>query len=146
MIFRDARRADLPRIVALLADDPLGAAREGAEMAAYLVAFDEIEANPMHQLIVVEDAGAILGCCQLTILSGLSRGGARRALIEAVRVVDARRSQGIGARLMAECELRARDAGATILQLTTDKSRQRAHDFYERLGFVASHVGYKKVL
>ncbi len=146
MIIRDARRADVPRIVALLADDPLGATREGAEMAAYLAAFDEIEANVMQQMIVVEEAGAIIGCCQVTILPGLSRGGARRALVEAVRVAASRRSQGIGARLMAECELRARDAGATMLQLTTDKSRQRAHEFYERLGFVASHVGYKKVL
>lgn len=146
MIIRDARRADVPQIVALLADDPLGAAREGADMAAYLAAFDEIEANPMHQVIVVEVAGAVVGCCQLTLLSGLSHRGARRALVEAVRVAQPLRSQGIGARLMAECELRARDAGATILQLTTDKSRQRAHDFYDRLGFVASHVGYKKAL
>lgn len=115
-------------------------------MAPYLVAFDEIVANPMHQLIVGELDGRIVATCQLTILAGLSRQGAKRALIEAVRVAGDLRSQGIGEALMAECEARARAAGAGVLQLTTDKSRLRAHAFYDRLGFSASHIGYKKPL
>ncbi len=146
MIFRDAIRADVAAIVDLLADDPLGAAREGGAPAAYLAAFDEIAANPAHQLIVGVDAGRVIACAQLTILAGLSRGGARRGLVEAVRVAADRRSQGLGAALMAECETRARAAGARVLQLTTDKSRQRAHRFYENLGFTVSHVGMKKPL
>ena len=144
--FRDATRADVPEIVALLADDPLGKGREGAAPQAYLNAFDEIAANPMHQLIVGEAGGRIIACCQLTILSGLSRGGGRRALVEAVRVASDLRSQGIGALLMAECEVRARAAGCTIIQLTTDRSRHDAHRFYERLGYQPSHLGMKKPL
>lgn len=144
--FRAATRADVPAIVGLLTDDPLGQGREGAEMAAYLAAYDEIAANPMHQMIVGEDGGRILACCQLTVLAGLSRGGAKRALVEAVRVAAELRSRGVGAALMAECEARARAAGCTMIQLTTDKSRDRAHRFYERLGYVASHVGMKKPL
>ena len=146
MIFRDATVEDVPAIVALLADDPLGRVREGAEAGAYLAAFAAIAANPMHQLIVGEVDGRIAACAQLTILHGLSRGGARRALVEAVRVAEDLRSQGLGADLMAECEVRARAAGAKVLQLTTDKSRVRAHRFYERLGFEASHIGMKKAL
>lgn len=144
--FRDATRADVAGIVAMLADDPLGQGREGADLALYLAAYDEIAANPAHQLIVGEVAGRLVACCQLTILAGLSRQGAKRALVEAVRVVQDLRSQGLGAALMAECEARARAAGAQVLQLTTDKSRLRAHRFYERLGFEASHLGYKKPL
>ena len=102
MIWRLATRADLPVIVALLADDPLGQTREGAPMAAYQAAFDEIAADPHCQVIVGEVAGRIVATCQLTILRGLSRGGARRALVEAVRVAADRRSEGIGAALMAE--------------------------------------------
>ena len=146
MIFRDATRDDVPAIVALLADDPLGKGREGADPAAYLAAFDEIAANPMHHLIVGEHDGQIIACAQLTILSGLSRGGARRGLVEAVRVAADRRSSGIGAAMMAECERRASAAGARVLQLTTDKSRLRAHAFYQRLGFEPSHIGMKKAL
>lgn len=146
MIFRAATRADVPAIVALLADDPLGKGREGAAPEIYLAAFDEIAANPMHQLIIGEDAGRVVATAQLTILAGLSRGGARRGLVEAVRVAADLRSHGVGEALMAECEARARAAGATILQLTTDNSRLRAHAFYERLGFEASHVGMKKPL
>ncbi len=144
MIFRTATRADVPAIVALLSDDTLGQARETAPAAAYLAAFDEISANPMHQLILAEAAGRIIACCQLTLLAGLSRGGARRGLVEAVRVAADRRGEGIGAALMAEAEARARAAGAGMLQLTTDRSRLRAHAFYERLGYAPSHIGYKK--
>ncbi len=130
----------------MLADDPLGQGREGADLAPYLAAYDEIAANPAHQVIVGEIAGRIVATCQLTILAGLSRQGAKRALVEAVRVQADLRSHGIGAALMAECEIRARAAGAAVLQLTTDKSRVRAHAFYDRLGFSPSHIGYKKPL
>ncbi|WP_054005760.1 GNAT family N-acetyltransferase [Cypionkella psychrotolerans] len=144
--FRDAIRADVAAVVALLADDPLGQARESGDLAPYLSAFDEIAANPMHQLIVGESDGRIVATCQLTILAGLSRQGAKRALVEAVRVVADLRGQRIGEALMAECEMRARAAGANVIQLTTDKTRLRAHAFYDRLGFLPSHIGYKKTL
>ena len=136
----------MPAIVGLLTDDPLGKGREGAASDAYLAAFDDIAANPMHQFIVGVDADRIVACCQLTILAGLSRGGSRRALVEAVRVSTDLRSKGIGALMMAECEARARAAGATMIQLTTDRSREAAHRFYERLGYTASHLGMKKPL
>ena len=144
--FRNAKRADVAALVAMLADDPLGQARESDDVAPYLAAFDEIAAHPMHQLIVAEVGGRIVATCQLTILAGLSRQGAKRALVEAVRVATDMRGQRIGEALMAECELRARAAGACVIQLTTDKTRLRAHAFYDRLGFSPSHVGYKKTL
>ncbi|WP_149140998.1 GNAT family N-acetyltransferase [Gemmobacter caeruleus] len=144
--FRDATRADVPAIVALLADDPLGQNREGGDLAPYLAAFDTIAALPLHQIIVGEIAGRIVATCQLTILHGLSRQGMTRALLEAVRTAPDLRSQGIGAALMAEVETRARAAGAQILQLTTDKTRLRAHAFYDRLGYAPTHLGYKKTL
>lgn len=144
--FRDAKRADVAALVALLADDPLGQARESGDLVPYLTAFDQITANPMHQLIVAESGGRIVATCQLSILAGLSRQGAKRALVESVRVVADLRGQKIGEALMAECEVRARVAGASVLQLTTDKSRLRAHAFYDRLGFTPSHIGYKKTL
>ncbi|MDZ4394937.1 GNAT family N-acetyltransferase [Cypionkella sp.] len=144
--FRDATRADVAALVALLADDPLGQARESGDLSPYLAAFDEIAANPMHQLIVGESDGRIVATCQLSILAGLSRQGAKRALVEAVRVVTDLRGQRIGEALMAECEARARTAGASMIQLTTDKTRLRAHAFYDRLDYTPSHIGYKKSL
>ena len=144
--FRNAVRTDVVSIVALLTDDPLGKARETADLQPYLAAFDDIAANPMHQLIVGEVGGRVIACCQLTILAGLSRGGGRRALVEAVRVAADLRSRGVGAMLMAECEDRARTMGCTLIQLTTDRSRAAAHRFYERLGYQATHVGMKKAL
>jgi GNAT superfamily N-acetyltransferase len=144
--FRDASRDDVAAIVAMLADDPLGQSREAQDPAPYLAAFDEIAANPMHQLIVGEIDGKIVATCQLTLLAGLSRQGAKRALVEAVRVAAPQRGQRIGEALMAEAEARARAAGASVIQLTTDKTRLRAHAFYDRLGYSPSHLGYKKPL
>ncbi len=147
MKFREATRADVPAIVALLADDALGRAREGGEMDRYLDAFEAVAANPMHALVVAEDEdGAIIGCYQLSILDGLSLRAARRAQIEGVRVATGHRGRGIGAAMMADAEDRARAAGCALIQLTTNKSRDRAHAFYSRLGFEPTHLGFKRQL
>lgn len=143
-VLRRATRDDVPAIVALLVDDPLGATRESeGEHAAYLRAFEAIDADPAHELVVLDDGGEVIGTLQLTLLPGLSRGGALRAQIEAVRIASSRRGQGLGEDLFRWAIDESRRRGAVIVQLTTDASREGAHRFYERLGFVASHVGMK---
>jgi ribosomal protein S18 acetylase RimI-like enzyme len=150
---RPARRDDVPAIVALLADDPLGRERETAGdplPAAYWQAFDDIAAQSGNFLLVAERAGAlpreVVGCLQLMAIPGLSRRGMKRGLIEAVRVGAACRGLGVGEQLVRHAIEIARDAGCGLVQLTTDKSRGDAHRFYERLGFVASHLGMKLAL
>ncbi|MCB2115410.1 MAG: GNAT family N-acetyltransferase [Rhodobacteraceae bacterium] len=144
--FRAATRADVPEVVALLADDTLGAGREGADMAPYLAAFDAMLAEASNILIVGEDAGRIVATYQLTCISGLSLRASRRAQIESVRVSADLRGQGLGALLMADAEARARAAGCSVLQLTSNAVRTDARRFYERLGFTASHIGFKRDL
>ena len=149
MPIRPATEADLPAIVALLADDPLGRTREDASVPldpAYRAAFDAVMANPAIRLVVLEDGGAVVGTLQLTILPGLSRRGAGRGIVEAVRVASPHRGKGLGARLMAWAVEECRRQGCRTVQLTTDRSRADAHRFYERLGFKASHLGYKMEL
>ena len=142
---RRATAADVPAIVAMLADDPLGATRESPGDPAYAAAFAEIDADPRQHLAVAAVAGSVVGTLQLTFIPGLSRRGSTRALIEAVRVRSDRRGSGLG-RLLAEWAIEtARSRGAAMVQLTTDASREDAHRFYERLGFVASHVGMKLI-
>lgn len=143
---RRATRSDLPSIVRLLADDPLGSQREAYRdplPPAYYAAFQAIDADPRQELVVVEHEGAVIGTLQLTFLPGLSFQGGTRAQIEAVRVDRDMRSHGIGARLFAWAITRAREQGCRLVQLTTNASRSEAQRFYERLGFVASHVGMK---
>ncbi|HET9985016.1 MAG TPA: GNAT family N-acetyltransferase [Longimicrobiales bacterium] len=144
---RGARREDLRAIVALLADDRLGATREEATdplPAAYGEAFDAIVAQGGNEVLVAEDeAGRVVGCLQLMVLPGLSRRGMTRGLIEGVRVASELRGRGIGERLVRDAIERARAAGCGLVQLTSDRSRADAHRFYERLGFTASHVGMK---
>lgn len=147
VIFRQAVRADLPAVIALLADDVLGKARDFTEVdEAYEKAFADITADPRNLLIVAEQDGDLVGCLQITYIPGLGRHGAERSLIEAVRVRSDRRGQGLGRELMTWAVDQARQRGCALVQLTTDKTRADAHRFYLGLGFAASHEGMKLAL
>ena len=146
---RDARRDEVPAIVAMLADDKLGAVREVTTEplpASYYAAFDALALDANNRLLIAEKNGEIVGTLQITFIVGLSRRGAKRALLEAVRVAAPHRGKGIGAEIVRAAVEIARHEGCAMVQLTTDKSRHDAHRFYERLGFTASHEGMKLML
>ncbi|WP_241901508.1 GNAT family N-acetyltransferase [Nocardioides houyundeii] len=138
---------DVPAIADLLADDVLGAARESDDLAPYEDAFLEIDADP-HQFLAVirSEGGAIVGTMQLTTVPGLARGGAKRLLIEGVRLGSSVRGGGLGTTLLEWAHEYGRREGAVLAQLTSDKSRTDAHRFYERLGYAATHEGFKLTL
>lgn len=142
---RRAERGDLPRLLALLADDVLGRNREaaGSTDPAYAQAFDAICADPNQMLMVAEHEGDVVSMLQLTLIPGLSRRGAWRANIESVRVDSRLRSRGIGRWLISQALDEARRRGCRLAQLTSDARRTEAHAFYARLGFAATHVGFK---
>jgi GNAT superfamily N-acetyltransferase len=145
LVFRDAKRADLPTLVAMLANDPLGHLREqitGPLSPAYYAAFKAIAAAPDARLMVVQRGGVVVGTMQLHVLSGLTHQGARRMIIDAVRVLESERGQAIGETMMRWAIARARESGCRSVRLTSHRSRTRAHGFYERLGFVRSHLGF----
>jgi ribosomal protein S18 acetylase RimI-like enzyme len=145
--FRTAIEADLPKIVQLLVDDELGAQRERSEDPlpfAYLEGFAAMLRQSGNEIVLaVEPDGTILGCFQLTLIAGISRLGMLRAQVEGVRVAATARGRGLGEAMINEAIRRARSSGCGIVQLTTDASRTDARRFYERLGFVASHIGMK---
>jgi len=146
MRMRRATSADLPAMVAMLADDALGREREapGLPLAqAYLDAFAAIEADPNQLLAVAEAEGAPVGMLQVTFIPGLSHRGAWRGQIESVRAAAGRRGSGLGRQMVEWAVERCRERGCGIVQLTTDKSRADAHRFYARLGFRATHEGFK---
>ena len=145
---RSARRRDLDAIVALLADDPLGSTRESGEGSreAYTRAFEEIDADPDNLVLVAADNGRIVGCLQVTFIANLSFEGGRRALIEAVRVADSHQGRGLGRALMMHAVGLARERDCKIVQLTSNKQRPEAIEFYEKIGFTPSHVGFKLYL
>lgn len=144
--FRKAKREDLPAIVRLLADDPLGAKRERYAdplPQSYGRAFEAIDADPNNELVVACLGNEVVGVLQLTFIPYLTYQGGWRALIEAVRVDARRRSQGLGRTMFEWAIARSRERRCIMVQLTTDKSRADAKRFYESLGFVASHEGMK---
>ncbi len=142
-MIRVAVLEDLPALERLLADDVLGAGREMPGDPAYAAAFAAMSAQAGNTMLVAEADGWVVGCLQLTLIPGLSRRGMLRAQIESVRVTSDARGQRIGEALVDEAISRAKAAGAGLVQLTTDLTREDAHRFYERLGFVGSHLGMK---
>jgi GNAT superfamily N-acetyltransferase len=143
MTIRRASRADVPAIVALYADDAFGAERETPDaLDCYYAAFDALDG----ELLVGEVDGRVVATLQLTIIQQLSARGGKVAQIESVRVASALRSRGLGAVLVRDAIERARAAGCIRVQLTSNTDRSDAHRFYTRLGFVASHAGFKLYL
>ncbi|MGW8062103.1 GNAT family N-acetyltransferase [Streptomyces ziwulingensis] len=141
---RPAAENDVPAVVAMLADDPLGAQRESPDdLSPYLTAFERLNADPNQHLVVAVRDGHVVGTLQLTIIPGLSRRGATRSIIEGVRIHAGERGSGLGTRLIEWAVDESRRQGCLLVQLTSDKTRVDAHRFYERLGFSASHMGFK---
>ncbi|GAB1823665.1 N-acetyltransferase family protein [Herbidospora sp. RD11066] len=144
-IFRVATRADVPRVIDLLADDAISRSRGHAASVGdgHWAAWEAIEADPRNEVVVAEVDGEVVGTMQLTYIPGLSRDGAERAQVEAVRVAADHRGRGLGRAFMTWAVERARGRGCAIVQLTTDKRRADAHRFYASLGFTPSHEGFK---
>jgi ribosomal protein S18 acetylase RimI-like enzyme len=146
---RHARRDDLPAIVDLLADDELGRQREdpGPPLnPRYAEAFEAIEADPNQFLAVVDDGGEVVGCLQLSFIPGLSLQGLWRGQIESVRIAAPRRGGGFG-HVMIEWAIEdCRRRGCGLVQLAMHKSRDDTLRFYQSLGFVATHEGFKLIL
>ena len=147
MIIRTATRNDVPLIVALLANDPLGQKREDLRdplPEGYYDAYDKIERDSNQHLVVIDsETEGVLGTLQLSFIQYLTYRGGIRAQIEAVRVRHDQRGKGIGEQLFVWAIQEARQRGAHVVQLTTDKQRPGALAFYEKLGFEASHEGMK---
>lgn len=147
---RRAAVTDLPSIVALLTDDRLGVSRDGADsaedLAQYLRAFRAIDADPAHLLLVAHADGDVVATMQLSFLPGLARRGALRLQLEAVRVRSDLRGSGLGSAMVGWAVDEGRRRGCALVQLTSDKQRPEAHRFYSRLGFAASHEGFKLAL
>lgn len=142
---RPADRTDIPAIVALYADDILGAARETPDdLAPYEAAFDRLSAaSSVTTVLIADRAGVLVGTMQLTVLPGLSHRGTNRAQLEAVRVAAAGRGGGIGSQMIRWAITEARQRGCGMIELTSNRQRSDAARFYERLGFTPSHTGFK---
>ncbi|KOX00583.1 GNAT family acetyltransferase [Streptomyces sp. NRRL B-1140] len=141
---RAAAADDVPAIVAMLADDPLGAQRESPnDLTPYLAALERLSTDPNQHVVVAVREGRVVGTLQLTIIPGLSRRGATRSIVEGVRVHADERGSGLGTQLIQWAIEASRNEGCQLVQLTSDKTRADAHRFYERLGFTASHTGFK---
>ncbi|HZH10480.1 MAG TPA: GNAT family N-acetyltransferase [Microvirga sp.] len=149
LVFREARMEDLEAIIRLHEEDELGSHGDvwsPETRPAYEAAFDTIVRSPENLLFVAVDGDEVVGTFQLTFIPNLTGRGALRVKVESVKVKAARRSSGIGGRMMAHAEEVARTRGAAAMELTSNKTRKDAHRFYERLGFSRSHEGFKKKL
>ncbi len=144
---RAAAYTDVPDIVEMIANDELGRLREDFQEPLpqkYYDAFENIRADPNQELMVMEsEPGEIIATLQLSFIQYLTYQGGIRAQIEAVRVHENYRSKGMGRQFFLWAINRAREKGAHVVQLTSDKKRPEALKFYQKMGFIASHEGMK---
>ena len=144
---RPAALTDIPAVVAMLADDPLGAQRESPDdLTPYR---PRSSGSPTTRTSIWSSPYArdvVVGTLQLTVIPGLSRRGSTRSIIEGVRIHADERGSGLGTRLIEWAVDESRRQDCQLVQLTSDATRTDAHRFYERLGFIASHVGFKLAL
>jgi len=147
MNFRKATKKDVPEIVKMLADDELGKIREDYKIPlpdVYYQAFENINQDSNQELMVVETGEKeIIGTLQLTFIQDLSHQGGLRAQIEAVRINKNQRGKGIGKKMFEWAIQQAKNRGAYLMQLTTNRQRPEAIEFYKSLNFNPSHVGMK---
>jgi GNAT superfamily N-acetyltransferase len=144
---REAVLDDLPAIVALQRDDVIREiSEEHLPVAAYEAAFEEITADRHQQLLVGDVESQLVATAQVTWVRRLIYGGGEMGIVESVRVRSDLRGNGYGAALMRHVVALGRARGAVRIELTSNAKREAARRFYERLGFVASHVGMKLYL
>ena len=146
---RSATYNNLSQIVEMLANDPLGKQREQFTtplLKSYIQAFDAIDKDPNNELIIAQKGNDVVGVLQLTFIPYLTYKGSWRLLVEGVRVDSRFRGSGIGKKLFYYAIDRAKQSKCVMVQLTTDKSRIDTHQFYEGLGFKATHEGMKLLL
>ena len=143
---RTASADDLARLIELLAQLSLDTPREvlsSERPEAYATAMAEVLSDARQRLLVAEEEGRVVGMACFVLVPNLSNIGRPYAFVEDVVVDAAERGHGYGEALMREAIRLARDAGCYKLTLTSNKARVNAHRFYERLGFRATHVGYR---
>jgi GNAT superfamily N-acetyltransferase len=149
LTYRKAAEADLPFIVKLLSDDAVRATDDRPEEPfhpRYVTALRELAADPNQMMMVALLDGETVGTIQLTFIPGLAALGSKRCLVEAVHIVPAHRGKGLGTQMMQWAVAQARERDCGMVQLTSNKKRLDAHRFYERLGFLKSHEGFKYYL
>jgi GNAT superfamily N-acetyltransferase len=149
---RLARREDVPRIAALIMQGSATEARTAAEVEAeathpdYLRGYDEIDASPANHLFVAERGGTVIGTWQVTLIPGIIARGRRRAKLESVHVAPESRGLGLGRLMVGHALAFAKEQGAGLIELSSNKNRTDAHRFYRDLGFDQSHEGFKMTL
>lgn len=150
IIFREAVAEDVDALVRLAnRGGPEGKPRmqlPNELPEAYWQAFATIDQDPHQNLMVAELDGKIVGTFHLSYITYLAGMGRPDLQIEAVHVAAEYRGQGIGTKMMAWAIDQARERNCRRVQLTTDKRRQDAHRFYDRLGFSFTHEGAKLLL
>lgn len=146
MIIRRANAEDVPQIVGLYKADAVTGLREAAGdglAAVYEEAFRVIDGEENQRLLVAEEGGVLTGTVQVTLIVHVMAQGLRRAVVEAMFVHPDYQGRGIGGALMQAAVAQGREWGCRAVELTSNKVRKEAHGFYGKLGFKATHEGFK---
>jgi len=146
-IIRAATEEDVPRILELYEELVITTSEAEQNRNPSLDdsrrVYAQIRAMPGYELLVAEEEGEVVGSVVLLIVPNLSHRASPWAVVENLIVTQQQHRQGIGRQLMKDAIARARGAGCYEIQLSSNKTRDEAHRFYESLGFEASAHGFR---
>ncbi|MCY0094682.1 GNAT family N-acetyltransferase [Hoeflea ulvae] len=146
---RLAKLRDVSEIALILSQDTVGGhsdSSDPADLPLYVAAFERIAASPSDALYVAVSEHQVVGTFQTTLTTSMSGKGEASLTIRTVHTRSDMRGKGIGQMMLIHAIGQAWADGAAMVQLMSNAARPDAHRFYERLGFVASHVGFKMKL
>jgi len=149
IVFRNARREDLAAIIGLHEADLLGGHGDvwsDENRPRYEAAFEALLTDDREHIFIAELDGVVIGSMIATLLVELTGRAKPHVLFRSIQIAESHRSQGIGALMMEHAEADARHWGASVAELTSSTKRANAHRFYARLGYIQSHLGFKKRL
>lgn len=134
LIIRPAAAEDLSGVLALYAQPEIddGSVLPHDEAERLLQKFARY---PDYTLYVAEREARIVGSFALLIMDNIGHLGAPSAIAEDVVVEPQSHGTGIGRQMMRFAMQEARNKGCYKLMLSSNARRERAHAFYEALGF-----------
>jgi GNAT superfamily N-acetyltransferase len=134
VIIRPASAVDLPSVLALYAQPDMDNGKVLALEEAQQL-FAQFSHYPNYRLFVACLDEVVIGTYALLIMHNLGHQGTPSAIVEDVVVRETHQSQGLGRDMMQHAMALARQAGCYKLMLSSNQKRERAHAFYESLGF-----------
>jgi len=133
-LIRKATESDIPSVLKLYADEDIDNG-DVLSLEEATVLFNRFRMYPNYSVYVALIGEKVVGTFELLIMDNLAHRGRPSGIVEDVVMDSEYRSIGIGRLMMEHAMNVCREFGCYKMALSSNLKRERAHQFYENLGF-----------